>query len=162
MVFWFARLPQVAKILLDVDGLKAERSLRHRVIFSIAHMLPRSKRITRSDFPALLHGQARSFHSAHFSIRVKKLETVTLPGHSRFSFVVSKKVSKMAVVRNTLKRKMSAVVEGILSSNVTGLPASLSAVFAKKGAERLSYKNMKTELEHLYVEAGVVKAQSLR
>ncbi len=68
----------------------------------------------------------------------------------------------MAVVRNTLKRKMSAVVEGILSSNVTGLPASLSAVFAKKGAERLSYKNMKTELEHLYVEAGVVKAQSLR
>ena len=81
---------------------------------------------------------------------------------SLFGFVVPNKVIKTAVGRHLLKRKMSAVVENLL----TTLKSGFSAIFfarpngssgrAKKDVSRLPYLEIEKEIFELLKKAKIV------
>ena len=75
-------------------------------------MLPREYRLPPRTSGILL----TTFQSTYF--RAKVFRTV-LP-HARFGFVVSKKVSPLAVERNRIKRKLRAYIEGMLPEFAAG------------------------------------------
>jgi ribonuclease P protein component len=61
-------------------------------------------------------------------------------GKPRFTFIVSKKISKKAVVRNKIKRHLSEITRVLIKE----LPLSLDGVFlALPGIERLSFQEKK-------------------
>ena len=92
----------------------------------------RNRATTETVQKVLTSGKTK--HSAVFSVRYLPSDDV------KVSVVVSKKVCKTAVARNTLKRRMRAAID----------PQKLSPksyiVYAKKGADTLSPRALKNEL----------------
>jgi ribonuclease P protein component len=72
---------------------------------------------------------------------------------SRFSFVVSKKVSKRATKRNAVRRKGYRAAQNVLSSVQPGF---VVLVFAKKNTEVLSQELITLELTSLFLQAGII------
>ena len=76
----------------------------------------------------------------HFSIRITSSNT------TKVVISVSKKVSKSAVVRNTIKRRLRPILkELVLDLNPAGY-----LVIAKPGAEKIKGAELKGELEALF------------
>lgn len=101
-------------------------------------MLPKASRLDRSSFTSL--ERASYAHSAHFLLRYKLGGT-----SSRLGASASKKVSKSAVVRNRVRRRVYAAVVGSLPS----LPGGIYLVSAKPGAEKLKGEVLKAEVAEL-------------
>ena len=106
-------------------------------------MLKRSHKISRREFLSV--SPARPFHTDYFSIRAVPAE------NPRFSVVVSKKVARTAVSRNRLRRRVYAVLAEALPRMRAPLRAS---IYAKKGAETLSYPDIKKEILFLLSRTG--------
>lgn len=106
------------------------------------------ERISRSEFQEILK-KGRGLHAPHVS-----LSAVRAQGGkgSAFAFVVSRKVSGKAVVRNLLKRRAHSIVR-------SGLPRMRSALrgafFFKKGAAGLSFDELKQEIDSLLLREVV-------
>ena len=83
-------------------------------------MLPKINRIRKKrDFEAIFkrgQGGTRSFRGSFLSFKAVK-NNLEL---ARFGFVVSKKVSKKATVRNKIKRRLCVAVEGQIGNIKTG------------------------------------------
>lgn len=94
-------------------------------------MLPKSQKIPREIFDEILSGK-NGATSPFFSTRFFKTKK-TLP--SRFSFVVSKKIAKNAVERNTLKRRGYSFLQ---KNKIRIKPSFVVVFFLKKGSEKLS------------------------
>ena len=72
----------------------------------------------------------------------------------RFSFVVSKKEAKLAVVRNKLRR----IGYSVIQKNISQIKENfLVAVFIKKGAMKLSKKELEKEIIFLLKKANLLK-----
>ncbi len=83
------------------------------------------------------------------------LKKLKIKGKDRFfSFVVSSKVSKKAVVRNKLKRRARHITVRMARSLVPGIAV---AVFFKKGAEGLGPEELEEKLVSLYRKAGILQ-----
>lgn len=96
-------------------------------------MLGKKNRANRHHFTAISKG--KTVFSPFFSVRISN-NTHTV---SRFSVVVSKKVAKSAVERNSIRRKFYAALEPFKKSN-------FSAIFyIKKEALGLSVKQILKE-----------------
>jgi ribonuclease P protein component len=102
-------------------------------------MLPKRSRLTRKDIPLVLKGQTR--HSASFTLRFKRSET----GSPRFAVVVSKKVAKGAVERNTLRRRGYAALSEALQG--AGAPPLSGALFMKKEGVSTPYAALLAEIQ---------------
>ncbi len=101
-------------------------------------MLSLQHRIPRKDFGPLL--KSRIFaHSPHFSLRFADSTGV------RVAVSVSKKVSKSAVVRNTIRRRMYALVRDVVPTMRPGL----FLFIAKPKAETVKGEALKAELSTL-------------
>lgn len=98
-------------------------------------MFKKKQRISSGLFSRILRS-GETKHTDHFSVRVVHSK------EPRMAVVVSKKVTKTAVKRNTLKRKMRAILK-TLSAPWTVV------LYAKKGADTLSVTQMQRELIHL-------------
>ena len=70
-------------------------------------MLARTYRLRKNSDFQRLYKSGKRFASANFAFYY----TPSSMDYSQLGFVVSKKVSKSAVVRNTLRRRTSAIVE---------------------------------------------------
>jgi ribonuclease P protein component, eubacterial len=70
-------------------------------------MLPKINRIKKEKDFGEVFRNSRSFKNALFIFKVKENSI----GVNRFGFVVSNKVSKKAVVRNKIKRRLSEAVK---------------------------------------------------
>jgi ribonuclease P protein component len=116
-------------------------------------MLPKKNRISRVLFDTVLKDGA-FFHSQNLSFRVVKAQKRL----SKFSFVVSKKVSKSAVVRNLLRRRGYSVLKSIIGTKSKEKMdnAILGAFFFKKGAEKLGFDEVRGEIEFLLKKARVL------
>ncbi len=90
-------------------------------------------------------------HSANLSLRVTK----TQKGLSKFSFVVSKKVSKSAVVRNLLRRRGYSALQSALDREKISTGGFLGAFFFKKGADKLDFKSIQSEVVFLLKKGGI-------
>lgn len=104
-------------------------------------MLPKNRRIERSLFSELLK-TGRYANSAHFTVRFSP----SYDSQAKIAVSVSKKVSKLAVTRNTVRRRVYAALSPILHT----LPSYLFLIIAKPGAERVKGEELKIELKELF------------
>jgi len=111
-------------------------------------MLPKKRKIERSLFSFFIKN--KSFQSKNVSLKVcfsddSKKET-------KFSFVVSKKVSNLANKRNLLKRRGYHIVE-----NIKNIKKGFICIFYfKKSVINLPYKEIKEEVIKLLKESSIV------
>lgn len=104
-------------------------------------MLPKKRRVTTEQFKNILT-KSTVHHSAHLSLRITK----DMAQLSRFSVVVSKKVARSAVERNSLKRKVYTTLEGLM----VHVPVGWKGIFfVKKGFGELSFLSQKQEVRFL-------------
>ncbi|MBX4189566.1 ribonuclease P protein component [Candidatus Parcubacteria bacterium] len=101
-------------------------------------MLAKGRRIPRSLFPSLLNSR-RFAHSTHFSLRFAPGET------TRVAVSVSKKVSKSAVERNAIRRRVYAA----LSTKLDKMPKGFFLFVAKAGAQKIRGQKLQEELAAL-------------
>lgn len=101
-------------------------------------MLPKSSRISRALFSVLLKS-GKYFNSEHFLLRVAPLAEI------RVSASVSKKVSKQAVVRNKIRRRIYSFMREVLPD----IKPSLYLIVAKPGAYAIKGDELRSELVRL-------------
>ena len=102
-------------------------------------MLAKANRLTkRTDFENLRQN-GKFLTTPYFSFSFIKRETDT---PSRFGFVVSKKISKSAVVRNKVKRTLREIVR----KNINSVKGSWDAAFLVK-SKILNEETGKIEIE---------------
>lgn len=104
-------------------------------------MLPKNRRISRSDLKEV-RGVGKSVNSSHFFLKVMHVDTPV----SKFAVSVSKKVSKKAVVRNKVRRRVYSVVR----NQFLGLKPAFYLISAKPGADRLSNDELVAEISHVF------------
>ncbi len=77
-------------------------------------------------------------------------------GPSKFSFVVSKKVSKSAVQRNLLRRRGYSALRLILGKKKLHTLPVLGVFFLKKDAEKLTFSAFQNEVRLLLKKAQIL------
>jgi ribonuclease P protein component len=105
-------------------------------------MLSKARKIKREDFPRNFK-DGKTYNSLNISLFVSKNKTKSL---SRFSFVVSSKVSKKAIKRNKLKRRGYYIInknKKIIKNNF------YVVLFFKKGSVNLNFKEINNEIMFL-------------
>ena len=112
-------------------------------------MLAKKRRLRAADFKEFRG--AAVLHTPHFLLRVKKTAG---SAPARAAAVVSAAVSKKAVTRNLIRRRVYAVLEG---NDFRALPPLLLSISAKKGAKELSFSEIKQELA-----AALLKIRAMR
>ena len=119
-------------------------------------MLPTNRRLKKESFTKVLK-EGVFVHSTNFYL---KYSPVTAPkdpqktsSPSLFSFVVPNKVKKTSVGRHLIKRRMSAVVEKLLT---TIKPGFLAVFFAKKDVSTLPYSAIEQEITELVKKARIL------
>lgn len=110
-------------------------------------MLPKKHRTQRKQTH---HGDWRTYHSLNISARVSKTNEV----ETKFSFVVSGRISKKAATRNLLKRHGRSIVQLLLGEIK---PSFVVIFFFKKGAVGLSYENLTQEIKNILKESNILK-----
>ena len=109
-------------------------------------MLSRKRKIKRSLFSCLKNG--KSFYSKNLSLRTYSCKEKT-KNETKFSFVVSKKVSNSATARNLLKRRGYNSIKDIKNGFVC-------IFYFKKTATVLSSNDLNKEILGLLKEGGVL------
>lgn len=105
--------------------------------------MPRKYRLGTEEIKEL--SESKSFkiaHTPHFSLKFQERPE----GGSKFAVVVPKKATKSAVARNKIKRRGRDVIREMIPD----LPSPINAVlYAKKGADTITFKETKTEIASL-------------
>lgn len=103
-------------------------------------MLPKGKRLTRSDFK-LLNLEKTFYHSPHFTLRLSRSAKGVKVGVS-----VSKKISKKAVVRNKIRRRAYSALREIFKEIKPGM----YLLIARSGVEKTKGDSLREELVSLF------------
>ncbi|MFH1472852.1 MAG: ribonuclease P protein component [bacterium] len=124
----------MAEGLSEIDAEKEEPASR-------PNMLPKSKRIPRKLFKQILKNK-RHFNSNHFSL-------VIFPNSStaRFGVSVAKKVSKKAVTRNKIRRRVYSAIRNF----ITEIKPGLYLVVVKPNTKDVKGVILEKELKSLVV-----------
>lgn len=102
-------------------------------------MLPKTKKMTKKDFSAT--GRSFSLSGPLFSLKILKNQD-----KSKFSVVVSKKISKSAVGRNTIKRRFFNAIKENMSLFDT---QNTYTFFIKKEAENTKNPYISKEIRQI-------------
>jgi ribonuclease P protein component len=111
-------------------------------------MLPKAHRLVkRKDFQ-LLAQKGKPFYSPLFTLKIFK----SAVDASQFGIVISAKVSKKAVVRNKIKRRLTEVIRKMdnLAKNKKVM------ILVKAAAVDKDFLVLKDELERLFRKAGLL------
>ena len=127
--------------------------------------LPKAYRLkSRQDFQAVFREGIRR-HSSHFTLRALKppLSTEpsldTAPPATKIGIAISTKVSKRAVVRNKIKRQMTAALYQLLPELVTGWRLVLIVKTTTAESECQTHKFLQ-ELKQLLTHTEVLNGNS--
>ena len=106
-------------------------------------MLKHSQKINSQLFKEILV-KGKNYHFKYFSVKLFKLP---ISSNSRFTCVIPKKVVKLAIKRNFLKRK----IFNIIKNKYKDLPSSTAIImFLKKGGEKLKFIELEEEINKVY------------
>jgi len=111
-------------------------------------MIPKKNRISK-DFFEKISKKGKSFHSPIFSVKILENNEKI----SRFSTVVSKKVSKIAPKRNLIKRRVNSVLN---NNKNTIKPGFFVVFYVKPGALDQSFDQIKEETLDLLKKSGLL------
>jgi ribonuclease P protein component len=106
------------------------------------------KKIFRLDAPKLI--RSKNIQSASFSLKTAKND-LDIP---RFAFVISKKLDKRAVVRNSTKRKLSSCIEEIFDRIKGG---NDFIFYPKPLIVEMNHKELLSEIENVFRKEGLQK-----
>ncbi|MFM5892119.1 MAG: ribonuclease P protein component [Dolichospermum sp.] len=121
--------------------------------------LPQAYRLkSRQDFQAVFREGIRR-HSSHFTLRALKPSWDTAPPATKIGIAISTKVSKRAVVRNKIKRQMTAALYQLLPKLVPGWRLVLIVKPITAESERQTHKFLR-ELEELLAQTEVLNGHS--
>lgn len=113
-------------------------------------MIPKENRLrTKGDF-ARLFKKGRIFHSRGISAKVGNNNK----GLVRLGFVISTKVSKKAVHRNKVRRRLQSIFGWRLEQLKPGLDI---AILTRKDVIDMSFKELEQATERLIEKAGLAK-----
>lgn len=113
-------------------------------------MIPKKNRLTtKKDFTQVF-SKGRLFRSKGISMKIVKNDR----GLNRFGFVVSNKVSKKAVVRNRIRRRLRTSVARRLHSVAPGHDI---AVLVFHEVLEMGFKEMDASVEKLLRKSGLMK-----
>lgn len=113
-------------------------------------MLPRSKKVSRKEFPKG-HKKGATYHSPNLSLVVVKKD-FKLP--SKFSFIISSKVAKKAVERNKLKRWTYHTIQKEYDNIKNGF---VCIFFSKKNSTELTHGQLEDQVRVLLKNAHLLK-----
>jgi ribonuclease P protein component len=105
-------------------------------------MLPRKHRINRKLFEEVAK-KGKSFSCPYFSVKIAP----ATENQSRFTFVVSSKISKKAVVRNKIKRRTRNIVAKLIPKIKKQINA---IIFFKKGVETLTFAELQKQINDIF------------
>ena len=111
-------------------------------------MLPKSKRLNTSLFGNIIK-KGQPFHGQFLIIKTVKTSTL-----SRFAISVSKNVSKHAVTRNKIKRRIYSIIKKLESRIFDGFNVIITV---KKGIDKVSYKDLQFDIEKTFVKSCLLK-----
>lgn len=109
-------------------------------------MLPKSKRQTTEAFTEIIK-KGQSFHCPFLILRALPHE-----GDSTFSVSVPKKVAKLAVDRNKIKRQIYSIISKLEYRAGFGI-----LLIVKLEAKKLKYVQLRDELKKVFVKSGLLK-----
>lgn len=101
----------------------------------------------KKDFDSVFK-KGESFKSRSFILKITKNNL----GKSRFGFIVSKKVSKKAVVRNKIKRRLRSIIKQNLKDIKKGMDVVLIIL---SGIEKKNFTELKEELITAFQKAKI-------
>ena len=113
-------------------------------------MLPKANRLTKETDFKLLAKKGRLFYSSLFTIKLNKKKNFA----SRFGVVISAKVSKKAVVRNKVKRRITEIIRLALPKIKSEFDVM---ILVKPVVAEKNYKEIKEDLEKLFKKARIFK-----
>src|SRR3989344_862732 len=113
-------------------------------------MLPKTNRLRKEKDFGKLFKKGKSFKEGFLILKIVKNDLK----ESRFGFIVSQKVSKKAVLRNKVKRRLRDIVRRNIKNIEKGIDAALIAL---PGLEKKNFLETKGILEALFKKAGLVK-----
>nr|WP_174783531.1 ribonuclease P protein component [Dolichospermum sp. UHCC 0259] len=127
--------------------------------------MPKAYRLkSRQDFQAVFREGIRR-HSSHFTLRALKPNLATEPSldtappSTKIGIAISTKVSKRAVVRNKIKRQITAALHQLLPKLVPGWRLVLIVKPTTKESECETQKFLQ-ELEQLLAQTEVLNGYS--
>ncbi|MEX2014364.1 MAG: ribonuclease P protein component [Candidatus Saccharimonadales bacterium] len=114
-------------------------------------MIPKKNRFTGNNTIARVYKTARPLRSGNFNIRVKK----NASGEYRLAVVVSKKVSKSAVVRNRIRRRVFEYARKNISGSPQIVGREIIITVFEESVAADSTENLSEQLEKLFKKAGL-------
>ncbi|MFA6143013.1 MAG: ribonuclease P protein component [Candidatus Omnitrophota bacterium] len=115
-------------------------------------MLPRSQRLSVGQFGIVME-KGRVFHSTLFLIRVLKTGSGI-----KVAAVAPQKAAKKAVDRNKMRRKIyEAVVPPLSKYDGKSATGYHVIVFAKPAAAAAEFKDIVSDINTVFVKAGILK-----
>lgn len=114
-------------------------------------MLPAQNRLRRRQDFATVYAKGDRYSGRYLRLRV--YSTTNLDFASQIGIVISKKISKSAVIRNRIKRQLRAICRQLLSQLKQGLQIVIT-VSSLEGNP--SYPQLGNDLTKLLIEAQVL------
>ncbi|MBU0619285.1 ribonuclease P protein component [Patescibacteria group bacterium] len=113
-------------------------------------MLPKQYRLPGYCFPEV-KAQGKIFHGQFFSLLVLARTEAAPP---RFGQIISKKVHKLAVKRNQVKRRLREAIRPFLKQLKPGFDG---LILVKQAAIDVSVAELEKEIEKTFQKTGLIK-----
>lgn len=113
-------------------------------------MLPKEYRLRQEKDIKTLFACGKSVFDVVLGVKYRRNNLSV----SRFAVVVGAKISKRAVVRNLIRRRLRAVLEKYLENLRPGFDV---IILVKEGVKKSSYANLESELLRLLERIGIKK-----
>lgn len=112
-------------------------------------MLPKLNRIKKKKDFDLIFKKGSSFKNNLFILKTVK-NSLDEP---RFGFVVSQKISKKAVIRNKIRRRLSEIARNKMKSIKGGIDIVLISL---PGVEKKEFSDIKDSLNNLLIKSKIL------
>lgn len=111
-------------------------------------MLPSKNRLNKKkDFENIFR-KGKNFKEGFLLLKIAKGES----GQSRYGFIVSQKISKKAVIRNKVRRRLSEITGKEMKNLKVGMDV---VIIALPGAERSSFLETEKVIKKLFKKAVI-------
>ena len=115
-------------------------------------MFPQKERALKATI-AMVVKKGRTIGSNDLSLKYLEIKGAPADQKNQYSFVASSKVSKLAVIRNLLKRRGRHIIRKI-SHNIK--TPYVCVFFFKPGAVKLDFESLEKEMLSLLAEARIL------
>ncbi len=136
---WFSRTHENKT---GKTSLKQKETKGEKTSYCI-NMLAKQYRLQKDRDFELVFKKGRAFNSKFLFLKLRKNNLQV----SRFGFIIGKKISNKAVIRNKLKRQLRAIVKKNFPSIKTGFDI---VIVAKPEIINKKYQDIKNDLENLF------------